>query len=56
MHHGEQFRMWFWDAAGERVASVWEPYSRADEAGPWIDLIDSVRGAAGLVPREFVAG
>ena len=56
VHHGEQFRLWFWDVAGEYIATVWEPYERAEEVGPWIELINSVRGAAGLVPREFVAG
>ncbi len=34
---------------------VWQPYERTEKVGPWIDLIDSVRGAAGLVQREFVA-
>ena len=53
---GEQFRLWFWDAAGECVATVWEPYERTEEVGPWIELINSMRGAAGLVPRAFVAG
>ncbi len=48
--------MWFRDAAGKYVAIVWEPYERADEVGPWLELINSVRGAAGLVPRVFVAG
>ena len=56
VHHGEQFRLWFWDAAGKYVATVWEPYRRAEEVGPWVELIDSVQGAAGPVPREFVAG
>ncbi len=55
VHHGEQFRLWFWDGAGEYLATVWEPYERADEVGPWIELINTVRGAAGLVPRAFVA-
>ena len=54
--HGEQFRLWFWDGAGEYVAMVWEPYEGAAEVGPWVELINSVRGAAGLVPRAFVAG
>ncbi len=56
VHHGEQFRMWFSDGAGDCVATVWEPYERAEEVGPWTELIDSVRGAAGLGPRAFVAG
>ena len=56
VHHGEQFKLWFWDGAGEYLATVWEPYERAEEVGPWVELINSVRGAAGLVPRAFVAG
>ena len=43
-------------AAGEYIATVWEPYERAEEVGPWIELVNSVRDAARLVPREFVAG
>ncbi len=33
VHHGEQFKLWVWDAAGEYLATVWEPYERAGEAG-----------------------
>ncbi len=52
----EQFRLWFRDVTGQYVAMVWEPYERVEEVGPWVELIDSVRGAAGLMPRAFVAG
>ncbi len=34
---------------------VWEPFTRTDDIGPWIEVIDAIRGAGGLVPREFVA-
>ena len=56
IHHGEQFRLWFRDVTDQYAATVWEPYERAEEVGPWIELINSVRGAAGPVPRAFVAG
>ncbi len=56
VHHGEQLPLWFRDVAGEYLATVWEPYERAGEVGSWVELINSVRGAAGLVPRAFVAG
>jgi len=52
---GEQFRMTLWDSSGEYQVQVWEPYTRTDDVGPWIEAIDSIRGAGGLVPREFVA-
>ena len=55
MEYGEQFRMTLWDSSGEYQAQIWEPYTRTDDFGPWIDLIDAVRGAGCLVPREFVA-
>ena len=42
--------------AEEDVATVWEPYERTEEVGPWVELIDSVRGAAGLAPRAYVTG
>ncbi len=31
---GEQFPLWFRDPAGEYVATVWEPFERAEEVGP----------------------
>ena len=55
VHHGEQFRLWFWDAAGWYVATVWEPHERAEEVGPWIELIDSVKGC-GWAGAEGVCG
>ena len=55
VHHGEQFRLWFRDGAEEYLATVWEPYERTEEVRPWVELINSVRGAAGLMPRAFVA-
>jgi len=53
---GEQFRMTLWDFSGEHQVQIWEPFTRKDDIGPWIELIDAVRGVAGLVPREFAAG
>jgi len=52
---GEQLRMTLWDISGKYQAQIWEPFTRIDDSGPWIELIDATRGAAGLVPREFVA-
>ena len=52
---GEQFRMTLWDKSGKYHVQVWEPYTRTDDFGPWIEIIDAIRGAAGLVQREFVA-
>ncbi len=52
---GEQFRITLWDSSGEYQVQVWEPYTRTDDFGPWIEVIDAVRGAGGLVPREFAA-
>ena len=54
--HAEQFRLGYWDRDGEHRAVVWAPYQRMDDIGEWRSVIDGVRGAAGLVPREFVAG
>ena len=47
--------MTLWDFFGEYQAQIWEPYTRTDDVGPWIELIDATRGAGGLVPREFAA-
>jgi len=52
---GEQFRLTLWDSSGEYQVQIWEPYTRTDDIGPWIEVIDAIRGADGLVPREFVA-
>ena len=53
---GEQFRLTLCDSSEEYQVQVWEPYTRTDDFGPWIDLIDAIRGAGALVSREFVAG
>jgi len=52
---GEQFRLTLWDSSGEYQAQVWESYTRTDDFGPWVELIDATRGAGALVPREFAA-
>ena len=52
---GEQFRITLWDSLGKSQVQIWEPYTRTDDIGPWIELIDAIRGAGGLVQREFVA-
>ena len=54
--HAEQFRLGYWDRDGEHRAVVWAPFQREDYIGQWRAVIDGVRGAGRLVPREFVAG
>ena len=39
---GEQFRLTLWDSSGKYQAQVWEPYSRTDDFGPWIEVIDAI--------------
>lgn len=48
-------RLTLWNSLGEYQVQVWEPYTRTDDIGPWIEVIDATRGAGGLVPWEFVA-
>jgi len=50
---GEQFKLWLWDGLGAYTVEVWEPF--ALELEDWVRLIDVVRDACGLVPREFLA-
>jgi hypothetical protein len=51
----EQFTLTTWEASGEYSATIYQPYVRTDDIGPWVRLIDNVRECGALVPREFAA-
>ena len=53
MLDGEQFNLWHWDSLGVYAATSREPFTLKVES--WVRLIDVVRDAGWLVPREFVA-